>query len=80
MPPAPEPVSLVPVTGPRRRSPPPPAQPDGAPRVTAPERASATAARFAGGWPFGRILGVGILIAGLFALLAIGVGGSALAT
>jgi len=37
------------------------------------------AARFAGGWPFGRILGVGILIAGLFALLAIGVGGSALA-
>jgi len=35
------------------------------------------AARFAGGWPFGRILGVGILIAGLFALLAIGVGGSA---
>jgi signal transduction histidine kinase len=37
------------------------------------------AARFAGGWPFGRILGVGVLIAGLFALLAIGVGGTALA-
>jgi signal transduction histidine kinase len=37
------------------------------------------AARFAGGWPFGRILGVGVLIVALFALLAIGVGGSALA-
>jgi len=37
------------------------------------------AARFAGGWPFGRILGLGILIVGLFALLAIGVGGTALA-
>jgi signal transduction histidine kinase len=37
------------------------------------------AARFAGGWPFGRILGLGVLIAGLFALLAIGVGGTALA-
>jgi hypothetical protein len=37
------------------------------------------AARFAGGWPFGRILGVGVLIVALFALLAIGVGGTALA-
>ncbi len=37
------------------------------------------AAKFAGGWPFGRILGVGVLIVALFALLAIGVGGTALA-
>ena len=37
------------------------------------------AARFAGGWPFGRIIGVGVLIVALFALLAIGVGGAALA-
>jgi len=37
------------------------------------------AARFSGGWPFGRIIWVGGLIVGLFALLAIGVGGTALA-
>ena len=37
------------------------------------------AARVAGGWPFGRILGVGVLIVALFAVLAIGVGGTALA-
>ena len=43
------------------------------------ERASATAARFSGGWPFGRVIGVGVLIVGLFSLLAIGVGGTALA-
>jgi signal transduction histidine kinase len=36
------------------------------------------AARFSGGWPFGRIIGVGVLIVGLFSLLAIGVGGAAL--
>ena len=82
--PGPEPVSLVPVPRPWRRSR-PAAQADGAVPATAPERASASerasamAARFAGGWPFGRILGVGVLIAGLFALLAIGVGGTALA-
>jgi signal transduction histidine kinase len=75
---APEPVSLVPVAGTRGRGPGPGAQPDGAAGATS-ERASAMAARFAGGWPFGRILGVGVLIAALFALLAIGVGGAALA-
>jgi signal transduction histidine kinase len=47
-------------------------------RSTASERASAMAARFSGGWPFGRIIGVGVLIVGLFSLLAIGVGGTAL--
>jgi signal transduction histidine kinase len=52
---------------------------DGLNRPTASERASAMAARFSGGWPFGRIIGVGVLIVGLFSLLAIGVGGSALA-
>ena len=76
--PAREPVPLVPVPGPRQR-PRIAARPDGAGRASSSERASAMAARFAGGWPFGRILGVGLLIVGLFALLAIGVGGSALA-
>jgi signal transduction histidine kinase len=42
-------------------------------------RAGALAARFAGGWPFGRVIGVGALVVVLFALLAIGVGGTALA-
>jgi signal transduction histidine kinase len=37
------------------------------------------AARFSGGWPFGRIIGVGLIIVGLFTLLAIGGGGTALA-
>jgi signal transduction histidine kinase len=37
------------------------------------------AATSAGGWPFGRIIGVAVLIVGLFSLLAIGVGGTALA-
>jgi signal transduction histidine kinase len=37
------------------------------------------AARFAGGWPFGRIIGIGTLVVALFSLLAIGVGGTALA-
>jgi CHASE3 domain sensor protein len=48
-------------------------------RSTAPERASTVAARFAGGWPFGRIIGIGVVIVALFSLLAIGVGGTALA-
>src|SRR5205085_6816546 len=59
-----------------------PAGPDRPPRLPRPpaaERASAMAARFAGGWPFGRVIGVGVLIVGLFSLLAIGVGGTALA-
>ena len=63
----------------------PPRQPAGPdrppvpPRPTAAERASAMAARFAGGWPFGRVIGVGVLIVAVFSLLAIGVGGTALA-
>jgi signal transduction histidine kinase len=76
--PDPEPVSLVPAAGTRRQRPRPAAQPHGPGRATSSERASAMAARFAGGWPFGRILGVGVLIVALFALLAIGVGGTAL--
>jgi signal transduction histidine kinase len=42
-------------------------------------RARAALARFAGGWPLGRIIGVGTLIAALFSLLAIVIGGAALA-
>jgi signal transduction histidine kinase len=72
-------VSLVPVAGTRRRRPRPAPQSNGAARATTSERASAMAARFAGGWPFGRIIGIGVLIVALFALLAIGVGGTALA-
>ena len=53
--------------------------PAGAARPATQERASAMAARFAGGWPFGRIIGIGALVAALFSLLAIGVGGTALA-
>jgi signal transduction histidine kinase len=55
------------------------ARTDSLSRPTASERASAMAARFAGGWPFGRIIGLGVLIVALFSLLAIGVGGTALA-
>jgi len=53
--------------------------PAGAARPATQERASAMAARFAGGWPFGRIIGIGALVAALFSLLAMGVGGTALA-
>jgi signal transduction histidine kinase len=55
------------------------ARPPLLPRPAAAERASAMAARFAGGWPFGRVIGVGVLIVAVFSLLAIGVGGTALA-
>ena len=44
-----------------------------------PERMRAITARFSGGWPLGRIIGVGLLVAALFSLLAIIVGGVALA-
>jgi signal transduction histidine kinase len=52
-----------------------PAGPAGA----GPERMRAATGRFSGGWPLGRIIGVGVLIAALFSLLAIIVGGVALA-
>jgi signal transduction histidine kinase len=66
------------------------AMPDAGPAGTGPEagaeaappgraRSRAMAARLAGGWPLGRIFAVGIAIAALFAVLAIGVGGTALA-
>jgi signal transduction histidine kinase len=46
---------------------------------TGPERMRAVAARFSGGWPLGRIIGAGVLVAALLSLLAIIVGGLALA-
>ena len=76
---APEPVLAGPGGRAAGRPPARGRRPDGAARATASERASAMAARFAGGWPFGRIIGVGVLIVALFSLLAIGVGGTALA-
>ena len=46
---------------------------------TGPARARAMAARLAAGWPLRRIFGVGVAIAALFAVLAIVIGGTALA-
>jgi signal transduction histidine kinase len=51
----------------------------GGPAATGPERMRAVAARFSGGWPLGRIIGAGVLVAALLSLLAIIVGGLALA-
>src|SRR5437868_2419141 len=66
-PPAPAPGSVRAMPGVRSwsRLPGRAAGPDrqpGLPRPTAAERASAMAARFGGGWPFGRVIGVGVLI------------------
>jgi signal transduction histidine kinase len=49
------------------------------PAGTGLDRSRAVAARFTGGWPLGRIIGAGVLVAGLFSILAIVVGGTALA-
>jgi len=79
----PGPAVAAPAAPPGARRPPrprrQPAGPDGAVRNGGPSLASAAAARFAGGWPFGRVIGIGLLIVALFSLLAIGVGGAALA-
>src|SRR5215472_5618012 len=48
------------------------------PAATEPDRRRAVALRLTGGWPLGRIIGVGVLIAGLFSVLAIVIGGAAL--
>jgi signal transduction histidine kinase len=49
------------------------------PAATGLDRTRAVAARFTGGWPLGRIIGAGVLLAGLFSVLAIVIGGAALA-
>ena len=49
------------------------------PAVTGRDRTRIVAARFTGGWPLGRIIGAGVLVAGLFSILAIVIGGAALA-
>src|SRR5215472_9316542 len=49
------------------------------PAVTGPDRTRAVPLRFTGGWPLGRIIGAGVLVAGLFSVLAIVIGGTALA-
>src|SRR5215469_10799855 len=77
-------------TGDGEARPAPRFQPDAVARVTAAnglpppaatgrDRTRAVAARFTGGWPLGRIIGAGVLVAGLFSILAIIVGGAALA-
>ena len=48
------------------------------PAGTGHDRTRAMALRLTGGWPLGRIIGVGVLIAGLFSVLAIVIGGAAL--
>jgi signal transduction histidine kinase len=48
------------------------------PAATGVDRRRAVAARFTGGWPLGRIIGAGVLVAGLFSILAIIIGGAAL--
>src|ERR1700751_2701235 len=50
-----------------------------APASTGRDRTRAVALRLTGGWPLGRIIGAGVLVAGLFSILAIVVGGAALA-
>src|SRR5215470_17674533 len=42
------------------------------------DRRRTVALRLTGGWPLGRIIGVGVVIAGLFSVLAIVIGGAAL--
>jgi signal transduction histidine kinase len=49
------------------------------PAATGRDRTRAVALRLTGGWPLGRIIGAGVLVAGLFSILAIVVGGAALA-
>jgi signal transduction histidine kinase len=46
--------------------------------VTGRDRTRPVTLRLTGGWPLGRIIGVGVLIAGLFSVLAIVIGGAAL--
>src|SRR5215467_5740795 len=48
------------------------------PAVTGLDRTRAVALRLTGGWPLGRIIGAGVVIAGLFSVLAIVIGGAAL--
>src|SRR5436853_275638 len=55
------------------------AEADAAAAVAGRARSRALAARLATGWPLRRIFGIGVLIAGLFAVLAITLGGAALA-
>ena len=57
----------------------PDAEADAAAAAAARARARAMAARLATGWPLRRIFGFGVLIAALFAVLAIAIGGAALA-
>jgi signal transduction histidine kinase len=47
--------------------------------VTGLDRTRAVAVRLTGGWPLGRMIGVGVLIAAVFSVLAIIIGGLALA-
>src|SRR5215472_16783776 len=50
------------------------------PAVTGRDRTRGVALRLTGGWPLGRIIGAGVVIAGLFSVLAIVIGGAAIAS
>ena len=57
---------------------PPAAQEPQSAAISGPDRTHAAANRIVGGWPLGRIIGAGVVFAGLFSVAAIIVGGLAL--
>ncbi len=69
---SPDAAEARPVTSPAAAGGPP------GPAITGLDRTRAVALRLTGGWPLSRIIGVGVLIAGLFSVLAIVIGGAAL--
>jgi signal transduction histidine kinase len=73
------PAGILPNTSIRLAGTRPDADADAAAAVAGRARARAMAARLATGWPLRRIFGIGVLIAALFAVLAITLGGAALA-
>jgi signal transduction histidine kinase len=73
------PAGILPNTSIRLAGTRPDAEADAAAAVAGRARSRALAARLATGWPLRRIFGIGVLIAGLFAVLAITLGGAALA-
>jgi len=73
------PAGILPNTSIRLAGTRPDAEADAAAAVAGRARSRALAARLATGWPLRRIFGIGVLIAALFAVLAITLGGAALA-
>ncbi len=74
------PAGILPNTSIRLAGTRPDAEADAAAAAAGRARSRALAARLATGWPLRRIFGIGVLIAALFAVLAITLGGAALAS